>query len=100
MRTFHTILEPGPNRLLFLTLSKAADFALYLGLRKKMQAVAWLQRRYCVLALGLGAAAYVVMTVLLTLVRAESYAVLQSAVLLAWILLVICVIFVICIFVV
>ena len=100
LRTFHTILEPGPNRLLFLTLSKAADFALYLGLRKKMQAVAWLQRRYCVLALGLGAAAYVVMTVLLTLVRAESYAVLQSAVLLAWILLVICVIFVICIFVV
>ena len=100
LRTFHTILDPGPNRLLFLTLSKAADFALYLGLRKKMQAVAWLQRRYCVLALGLGAAAYVVMTVLLTLVRAESYAVLQSAVLLAWILLVICVIFVICIFVV
>ena len=100
LRTFHTILEPGPNRLLFLTLSKAADFSLYLGLRKQMQAVAWLQSRYCVLALGLGAAAYVVMTVLLTLVRAESYAVLQSAVLLAWILLVICVIFVICIFVV
>ena len=97
--TFQEVLEPGLPRLLLLFMSKVVNFALYFMLRRKMEKVGELCHRYCFLILIFGLLAYVVMSLLLGMVQTQSYVAMQSAVLLAWLLLVICVVAVICIFV-
>ena len=97
--TFQEILSPGPLRLIFLLLSKGTDIFLIFVLRRRMSIVGKLEQRYVWIVLGFGSVAYVVMSALLTLVQKEAYIAIQSTVLLAWILLVICTLAVICLFV-
>lgn len=97
--TFQEVLEPGLPRLLLLFMSKVVNFALYFMLRRKMEKVGELCHRYCFLILIFGLLAYVVMSLLLRMLQIQSYAAMQSAMLLVWLLLVISVVAVICIFV-
>ena len=97
--TFQSILEPGPYRLLFVSICKGTNIVLYICLRKHMRAVASLSRRYCALILVFGSLAYIVMTFLLQMVQMQSYIAMQSAILMVWLLLVICVVAIISIFV-
>ena len=97
--TFQEVLEPGMLRLLFLFVCKTINLTLYFGLKRKMKSIGELSRRYCSLILVFGLLAYIVMSLLLRMVQTQSYIAMQSAILLVWLLLVICVVAVTCIFV-
>lgn len=95
--SFQTILTPGLPRLFFLMLSKGTDVALYLVFRKQLSALGRLERRYQIMILTFGSISYVLMSLLLSLVQMESYLAIQTTVLVAWLLLVVCVIAVTCV---
>lgn len=95
--SFQTILTPGLPRLFFLLLSKVTDVALYLVFRKQTAALGKLEQRYEIMILTFGSIAYVLMSLLLSLVQMESYLAIQTTVLVAWLLLVVCVIAVTCV---
>ena len=95
--SFQAILTPGLPRLFFLLVSKGTDVALYLVFRKQMAALGRLERRYEIMILTFGSIAYVLMSLLLSLIQMESYLAIQTTALVAWLLLVVCVIAVTCI---
>ena len=94
--SFQTILTPGLPRLFFLLFNKGTDVALYFVFRKQMAALGRLERRYEII-LTFNSIAYVLMSLLLSLVQKESYLAIQTTVLVAWLLLVVCVIAVTCV---
>ena len=98
--TFQVILVPGVTRVFFLLISKSADITLYLAFKNQMSALGKLERRYGTMILAFGSIAYILMSLLLNLVQEESYFAIQTTVLLAWLLLVVCVLAIICFFVI
>ncbi len=95
--SFQVILIPGLPRLLFLLLSKGMDVALYLVFKGRLAALGRLESRYDIMIFIFGSIAYVLMSLLLRLVQEKSYLAIQTTVLVAWLLLVVCVIAVTCI---
>ncbi len=92
--TFLSLFQPGPARYLYLIVDKGTDVLLYFGLCRFLPKMQFLQKRHYVMLLAISTAAYVTMSVLLTMVLSESLFTMQTAVLLSWLFIVLCVVMV------
>ncbi len=89
--SFSSLMNPGPVRNCYLLIDKTMDVLLYLLLRKHIGKLKKLGSRACAFILTISTAAYMMMTIMLSLIFDNSLMAMQLAVIAAWIFMILCV---------
>lgn len=94
--TFSKFIEFGLYRCWYVLAAKTTDVVLYILVKKHFAKLRVLRKRYLAVLFAVVLAAYVVMSVLLSLILSESMFGMQLAIILSWLFILLCVCITLC----
>lgn len=94
--SFMELMRPGLMRTIFLLVNRSIQAILVFSLSTMYSKINILKNKHLATVLGITAAAYLAMSILLNMIITDSLVVLQIAVILSWLFIMLCVVVAIC----
>lgn len=94
--SFNKFIDFGLYRCLYVFAAKAIDVILYFVLKKQFGKLRVLRKRYLLVLFVVVSAAYVVMSILLSLILSDSMVGMQLAIIFSWLFILLCVCITLC----